>query len=249
MLKVYMTKDCSPISITVLNIPWRVVKQLSAGIKKWHHLSWTENSPYFWDSIQFFWVEFSSEAASSHITVKYQCDCIHSPFRIENMWFNETEKNSRDKRSEIKCQRFQRKSDSLFFQRTALPAVWSFYVLDLTLSASSSGSQPKVKRILKQNGKYMVAGQSTALFSILQRHLQWKTWEELSTFSWAVVGWLLATGAWRFPWRHIFSLKGRVYTTHTPLQTSNKKRQWCFTITFSVFTMKLFSLLKCVIEG
>lgn len=77
--------------------------------------------------------------------------------------------------------------------------------------------------LLWKNGKYMVAGQSTALFSVLQRHLQSKTWEEPSTFSWAVVDRLLATGAWRFPWRHAFSLRRRIGTIHTPFQ-----RQWSF---------------------
>lgn len=63
------------------------------------------------------------------------------------MWFTLDRINSRDKRSETKCQGFQRKSDSLLYQRTAFPMVWSFFCagVKLTVSASLSGSQPKEK--------------------------------------------------------------------------------------------------------
>lgn len=89
--------------------------------------------------------------------------------------------------------------------------------LILTLPASSSGSQLKGKRALKK--KCQIYGYwSVQSLVLCSPETQARTWEELSTFSWAVVGQLLATGAWRFPRWHTFSLKRRIYTTHVPLQ-------------------------------
>lgn len=93
-------------------------------------------------------------------------------------------------------------------------------------------------------GKYMVAGQSTALFSILLRCSLGKTREKLSTFSWAVVEWLLATGAWRSPpaaYIH-FEETHLNYTYATP--NVKRERHWSFTITFSAVAV-CFHLLEC----
>lgn len=66
---------------------------------------------------------------------------------------------------------------------------------------------------------YVVTGQSTALDLYSPETLTVKDLKgaERSLFS-ALVGQLLATGAWRFPQWQAFSLKRRVCATHAPVR-------------------------------
>lgn len=150
------------------------------------------------------------------------------------MWFNKEGKKER-KTVRNEMSRVSKEIWQLIILKDCIPKCLelSCAVVNLTFSASPSRSQSRGKLILKKNGKYMVTGQSKALFSILQRHLQWNTWEKLNTFSWAVVGQLLATGAWRFPpVVYIQFEKMHLYYIYATRHL-NRKGHWCFTITLS----------------
>lgn len=96
-----------------------------------------------------------------------------------------------------------RANQRTFHLKAVFPWVCSFR-LKLTLSASSSSSQPKGK-LLQKRGKYTVAGQSTSLLQILQRRLQQKTLEK-----------------WRVKISLEICLKRCINTTQTPLETSHR---------------------------
>lgn len=117
------------------------------------------------------------------------------------MWFNKTGKTAVANSPKWNVKGFKGNLTAYYFKKGlnsqefgAFMCWCESHTLPFLLALDSKERRKESAHNRKKKGKYMVSGQATALFCLPLRHFQRKTWEELSTFSEAVVG--PATGNW-----------------------------------------------------